>query len=74
VKFEIWSSRANRFFFGVSFVLLAVAVVEKIANLFHASLLGNEYSPGRLLEFAAIALLFVIALLLRGIREELRRA
>ena len=55
------------FFYG-AFVLLAVAAVEKIANILHQSLSGGLYPPIRLLQYAAIALLFAIAMQLNQIR------
>jgi hypothetical protein len=62
------SSLVNRALFGLAFVLAALAIVEKVANLLGYTLVG-EYSPSRMLELAAVALLFVIALLLREIRD-----
>lgn len=62
------SSLANRVLFGLAFVLAALAVIEKVANVLGYTML-REYSPSRLLELAAVALLFVIALLLREIRD-----
>lgn len=59
-------------FFG-AFVLLGFAILERGANLLGYTILGiGSYGPGRLAEFAAILLLFVIALLLRETRELLR--
>ncbi len=53
-------------------VLLACAAVsERIANfLGYTILLG--YTPGRMFEFAVVLLVFVIAMLLRQVRDELR--
>ena len=62
---------ARTFFFG-AFLLLAVAVLAKVLNAFGASAPGVTVAPARLLEWAVILLIFVIALLLRQIREELR--
>lgn len=67
------SSVASRGFTTAAFALFAVACAEWALSWFEISLLRNIYTPGRLLEFAAIALVFVIALLLRQIREELRK-
>ena len=57
-----------RVFFYGSFALAAIAVCEKVANLFKYTLLGGLYTPFRLLEFAAIGLLFAIAMQLHQIR------
>ena len=62
------ASLFNRLFFLGAFVLFALAVVEKVANWSGYTLIGLRYSPGRLFEFSAIMLLFVITLLLRDIR------
>jgi len=66
-------SLLSRVLFFTSFVLLAVAVVERLVNYFGYTILGSSYTPGRMLEFAGIMLLFVITILLRQAREELRR-
>jgi hypothetical protein len=62
----------NRVFFFVAFLLLCVSVIEKIVNMTGYTLFRGYYTPGRLLEFAGIILLFVVALLLRTIRDELK--
>ncbi|HEX6850246.1 MAG TPA: hypothetical protein VF139_02480 [Candidatus Polarisedimenticolaceae bacterium] len=67
------SSLVNRSLFLLAFVLAALAVVEKAANLFDYTVI-NGYSASRLLELAAVALLFVIALLLREVRESPTRS
>ena len=65
-------SLINRLFFGAAFVLMGIAVLEKLVNLNGYTILGAHYTPGRMLEFSGILMLFVIAMLLRNIREELR--
>jgi hypothetical protein len=68
------NSMASRVLFLAAFVLLAVALVEKAVNLVGYTFVRQiSTGAGRLLEFAAIFLIFVIALLLRQIREELKR-
>lgn len=64
---------AIRVFVVGAFALLTVAVTEWILNYFEISLVNRVYVPGRLMEFAAIALVFAIALLLRQVRDELRK-
>jgi hypothetical protein len=66
-------SMLSRVLFLTSFALLAIAVLERFVNTFGYTILGTSYTPGRMLEFAGIMLLFVIAILLRQAREELRR-
>ena len=66
-------SMMSRFFFFGAFVLLLLAGLEKVVNLFGYTILRDTYRAGRLLEFATILLVFVIAILLRQIREDLRK-
>ncbi len=62
------NSLVCRVLFVVAFIFAGLAVLEKVAN-FAGYTVVRGYAPGRLLEFAAIILLFVIALLLREIRH-----
>lgn len=52
---------------------IALGFIEWIVQLFGQSLIANAYAPGRLLELAAALLVFVIVVLLRQIRDELRQ-
>jgi hypothetical protein len=61
-------SLVTRIFFVAAFILLGSAFSEKIALLFGLPGL-THYSPSRLISFAVTALLFVIALELRGIKH-----
>jgi len=61
----------RRIFFLGSFILAGLAVVEKVMNLIGYTLLRGRYTPGRLLEFVAIGLLFVVVLQLREINISL---
>lgn len=56
-----------RVLFIVSFLLAALSVFEKLVNLSGYTLLRG-YDPWRVLEWSAVALLFVIALQLREIK------
>jgi hypothetical protein len=60
------------FTFG-ALALIALAVLESVANTFGYSLVRESYRPGRLIEFAAMSAVLASALLLRQIREELRK-
>ncbi len=60
-------------FFGIALVLLAISIVEKAATLMGLTVLGGAYTPGRLFELSTLLVIFVIALLLREIREELKK-
>ena len=61
----------RRLLFLGALILAAVAAFEKLATLIGYTLLRGHYSPGRLLEYSAVALLFVIALQLREIETSL---
>lgn len=61
-----------RVFFAGAFVLFALAIIERLANASGYTVL-QSYRGGRILEFAAILLIFVIAIQLREMRELLRR-
>jgi hypothetical protein len=58
----------RRVFFYGAFVLAAIAAFEKAANLLKYSLLRGSFTPLRLLEFAALGLLFSIAMQLHQVR------
>lgn len=62
------TSLISRVFFILAFVLAGLAVWEKLANFADMTLLRG-YAPSRLLEFAMVILLFVVALQLREIRQ-----
>jgi len=62
------TSIVSRLFFLAAFALAGLAVWEKLANVLGYTVLRNAYNPGRLLEFSAVVLLFVIALQLREIK------
>ena len=75
MNIESISSIVSRLFFLTSFVLVSAAVTEWTVNLLGYTLFRQwAYTAGRLLEFAAILLVFVIALLLREVRDELRKS
>ena len=66
---EMLTSVICRVLFVGAFLLAGLAVWEKLANFAGYTVLQGSFAPGRLLEFSAIALLFVVALLLREIRD-----
>ena len=61
----------SRLFFFGAFLLLTLALSEAAVRLAGFTILRGTYSSGRLLELAAVLLVFVIALLLRQLREAL---
>ena len=68
---EKLSSAMSRLFFFGALVLLGLAVLEKLVNLLGFTIL-RSYGAGRFLEFAGILMVFVVAVLLRQIREALK--
>ncbi|MBW2275067.1 MAG: hypothetical protein JRG96_17510 [Deltaproteobacteria bacterium] len=72
MNIDSYSSLVSRLFFAFAFGLLGIAVVERVVFAFGYTILGGVFSGGRLLEIAAVVLVFVIALLLRQIREQLK--
>ena len=61
------TSIVSRIIFVASFFLAGIAVLEKLLNLLGFTFLRG-YDPWRILELAAVALLFVIAVQLREIK------
>jgi len=54
--------------FGAAFLLAGAAIVERAVNLAGYTVFRGRMLPSRLLELAAIALLFVIAIQLRDLK------
>jgi len=72
VDLNKWSSIGSRLCFAVAVVLFAVAIVDWILTM--AGMKASVgYMPGRLIEFGAMFLIPVVTVLLREIREELRK-
>ncbi len=74
MNFESVYEYVARTLFIIASAAIAVAFLERIAHVFGFSIIGEIYGggPGRLLQLAATLLVFVIAVLLRQIRDELR--
>lgn len=70
---DAFTSLVSRVFFVGAFGLLAVSSLEALVNLSGYTILRGTYSAGRLLEFAVVLLFFVLAIVLRQVRDELRR-
>ena len=62
-----------RIFFIISLFLLFIALWDKFIRLFGWTMTWLPYEPGRLFELSAMLMTFVIALLLREIREQLKK-
>jgi uncharacterized membrane protein YwaF len=63
------TSLMSRLFFLFAFVLLGIAVLEKLLNFAGYTFSWFHADPSRLLDFATILLIFVITILLREIRD-----
>ncbi|MGH9390830.1 MAG: hypothetical protein ACRD1Z_14535, partial [Vicinamibacteria bacterium] len=56
---------------ALSFILAGVAVWEKAANVAGFTILRGDFTASRLLDYATVCLLFVIALLLLDVKGAL---
>jgi hypothetical protein len=73
MNYNFVTSVLYRIFAAGALVLLVLAVIESVVKEYKYTVVHERYEPGRLVEFAAMAAVFAIALLLRQIREELRK-
>ena len=62
----------SRILFAIALVLLFAAIWDSFIGLFGWTL-SWSYQPGILLEYSGIMMVFVIGLLLRQIREQLKK-
>ena len=62
-----------RGFFVLASLLFIVALWDKLLGLFALRLSWVPFDPGRLLQISALLMVFVIALLLRQIREAMSK-
>ncbi len=63
---------AGRPLFIIALLLLAIGGLERLANVVGYTVTSNTFTAGRLLEISALLATFVIAILLRQIRDEAR--
>ena len=70
---EKLSHYGSRTFFVAALILFVVAVVEWVLSMLGVMGPRGGYMPGRLVEFAAMFMVPVITVLLRQIRDELRK-
>ncbi len=70
---EKLSNWGYHLFFGFALLLLLLAFLEKLVNFFGWTMYWLPYEPGRLIELAAMFMVFVIALLLRQVRAALKK-
>jgi hypothetical protein len=66
------TSILSRVLFAGAFLLLAIAFLERIVVAYGYTILRGSVTGGRLLEISATIVVFLIALLLRQIRDELK--
>jgi ABC-type proline/glycine betaine transport system permease subunit len=59
--------------FVMAFAVAALAVAEGFVQLLGHTITQGTYGAGRLFELSGILMIFVIALLLRDIRDDARR-
>ena len=71
---QVFLTNSKRALFFASATLIALAFIELAAQLVGTTLMSyrHSYSAGRLLEISATMLIYVIAVQLREIRDELR--
>ena len=65
-------SMLSRLMFGAALILLALAILERASVLFGYTILRGGFTGGQLLEIASVLVMFVIALLLRQVRDGLK--
>ena len=69
MNIDIFYKYFARSLFLFALAILAVGFVELAASLFGSSVLGGGYTAGRMIEVSAALVIFVIAVLLRQIRD-----
>ncbi len=69
MNIDIFYKYFARSLFLFALAILAVGFVELAANMFDSSVLGGGYTAGRMIEVSAALVVFVIAVLLRQIRD-----
>ena len=72
MNFEFVYKHFPRVIFIIASIGIVAAFLEWIGDFVGFSVTGDMYSAGRLLELSAALLVFVVAVLLRQIRDELR--
>ena len=69
---QVFLTNSKRALFLAAAALIALAFIELAAQLVGTTLMNYRYSAGRLLEISATMLIYVIAVQLREIRDEIR--
>jgi hypothetical protein len=68
------TSLVCRLFFALAVALLGVSLAEAGVRRMGYTILRHSFEPARLLEYAVILLVFVVAMLLRQIRDRMTAA
>ena len=68
-----WTHILLRILFAAACIFAILYAIDRILFFFGWFLPWLPFSASRLIEFVAIALIFVITMLLRQVREELRK-
>ena len=61
-----------RVFFSISFILLILALWERINQFFGYTFTWIQYKPGQMLQFSGIFMLFTIGFLLRQLLDQMK--
>ena len=69
MNIDVFYKYFARSLFIIALVILAAGFIELVANVFDYSVLGVGYTAGRMIELSAALVVFVIAVLLRQIRD-----
>ena len=69
MNIDVFYKYFARALFIIALAILAMGFIELVANVFDYSVLGAGYSAGRMIEVSAALVVFVIAVLLRQIRD-----
>ena len=69
MNIDVFYKYFARSLFIIALVILAAGCIELAANVFDYSVLGAGYTAGRMIEVSAALVVFVIAVLLRQIRD-----
>lgn len=62
-----------RLLFIISFALLFIAILDRILRIFGWTLSWITHTPGRYLEISVMIIIFAIALLLRQIKQGIKK-
>ncbi len=73
MNLEQLNSAMSRCCFVGGLAFLVLVIIEELALSFGSTFLANKYTPETLLNIGAVLFIVVITLLLRQIREELKR-